>query len=812
MTLADLIAGLGDSRAQLGAARKTLEKLEKKAAPVAAPLPGPIRDRQERKAGYEAAKKDITKWVPVVKAHREAPTLHFKADVSAVPRTVTTASLAAKHEPETAMEAEVAALLQAAGAQTAVAVAEAEEALAMKALTVGEAKERREKLAKMRALLFYHEVKAKRLKKIKSKEYRRRLKKAEKRKAEGGDAELLLDEDAQRQADEDAEFQRAQERLTLKHRNTSRFIRRALKRGGANQMDEGTKQAVAEQLRLGEELRQRVHRMKGATRGSDSETDASDDESSGDSSSDEEENGQGTSTGGLSSKAKAAALEILQGHGGLDGPDAPTEGLFALPFMQRAMERRKAQAAEEARAVLEFDNDGADQHRNGSAGNGRMAFGGTGEAEELAQRVRRLEAAALATDSDESADEREDAEAKAERLGKRLRGEEEEEDAGAAVGGILKSVAQGQAKISGQDRLFGAAPPSSGPSSTPLTGGKKPRRGIEVTVGPKSSDKAGGAQQQQQVNGAAAAAPLTPAAPPLADAEAPEFITSKKFKGPKAGYVFKTGTKGVGYYRDAAAVAAAERAAAKAARQQAKIAQEKATQGRNKHSHGGAGVDIDSLDNEESDHMKPMGNISGSKKDFMGLSQEDLVRRAFAGDDIVAEFAAEKTAEVESELPSEDVPGALPGWGTWAGNKKEPRWAIEAKAKAAARKEAAAAGRKDSALQYVVISEKWDKKNAKYRTPTVPFPFDSRETYERTMRQPLGRDFNTNASFRNLTRPAVVKDAGVIIQPVRFSAAMAEHAKEEVRSSKRPAVLTVEGGMPKRAKMEKNKGGAKGKK
>ena len=51
LTVSDLIAGLGDSRGKLGAARKVLEKLEKKAAPVAAPLPGPLRHRQERKAG-----------------------------------------------------------------------------------------------------------------------------------------------------------------------------------------------------------------------------------------------------------------------------------------------------------------------------------------------------------------------------------------------------------------------------------------------------------------------------------------------------------------------------------------------------------------------------------------------------------------------------------------------------------------------------------------------------------------------------------------------------------------------------------------
>lgn len=48
-----------------------------------------------------------------------------------------------------------------------------------------------------------------------------------------------------------------QERLTLKHRNTSRWARRAIKRG-QTLMDEGTREAVADQLRLGEELRKRV--------------------------------------------------------------------------------------------------------------------------------------------------------------------------------------------------------------------------------------------------------------------------------------------------------------------------------------------------------------------------------------------------------------------------------------------------------------------------------------------------------------------------------------------------------------------------
>ena len=55
-----------------------------------------------------------------------------------------------------------------------------------------------------------------------------------KKAGELGDAEFL------RLAAEEAEFARAKERLTLKHRNTSQWARRALKRG-INVTDEGVR-------------------------------------------------------------------------------------------------------------------------------------------------------------------------------------------------------------------------------------------------------------------------------------------------------------------------------------------------------------------------------------------------------------------------------------------------------------------------------------------------------------------------------------------------------------------------------------------
>ena len=60
----------------------------------------------------------------------------------------------------------------------------------------------------------------------------------------------------------------------------------------------------------------------------------------------------------------------------------------------------------------------------------------------------------------------------------------------------------------------------------------------------------------------------------------------------------------------------------------------------------------------------------------------------------------------------------------------------------------AIARRKDARLAHVIISERYDKRASKYGTPSVPFPYNAKEVYERSMRQPLGRDYKTASSFR----------------------------------------------------------------
>ncbi|GBF90520.1 hypothetical protein Rsub_03516 [Raphidocelis subcapitata] len=873
LRLSDLMAGLGEGRAKLGASRKLLERLERRGGPVEAPLPRAVRERQERKAGYEATAKDVTKWQPVVKANREAPTLRFTSARHEVPdRGASTAALLEGFRPEGDMEAEVAALLEKAGAAGAAAMAEAERALGEQGLSPEERRERAARLAKMRNVLYYAEQKAKRLAKIKSKEFHRRANKAAKRAAtralaNGGPAGADGDGSdggeaagARRAAREEAEFERARERLTLKHRNTSRWARRALKRG-VDVMDAGTKAALAEQQALGVALRRRIEgRGSGSDGGSDGgSTSASE--------------GEGGGGGGAAGRARREVLGILgdlggSGPAGAAGDDAGEKGgLFSLPFMRRALEKQRAEAAAEAAALLrDLEGGGEGEEAEEGAAVGRLRFGGPSAGAASAAAARRG-AAAAADGGGSGSDDEEDAEAKAERLGRRLRGEPEPAEANAAAaaaaaaaggrkgqrdggGGAAlpaRGLRRGAATVettgpldvdtadlgpaTPDPRAAAAAAAAAAGKGAAAAGGRKARggggggdavlaaasahnaaaSGDDWLFGGKGGQQAQqGQQQQQQGQGHA-------------------FVAASTFGGARAGFVFKRGPRGVGYYREAPKQPSQAAAAAAAAKQQqarggkapaAAVAaaaedgsdgegataaataaagrKQRQQQQRQAHAADGGAAAADAAaaaaaagadaDGGVGHHMAPLSGDADA--------QRALLARAFASDDVAADFEAEKAAEVEEQLPKEEAPGLMPGWGLWADQQREPKWMAEARAKAARKKEAAAASRRDAKLAHVVIAEKWDKKAAKYCAPALPFPFRSADAYEHGLRQPLGRDVNPDAAFRNLTRPAVIKAAGVVIDPLRYSKGAADYGAGA--AAKARGVVTVAGGVPLR--------------
>ena len=69
----------------------------------------------------------------------------------------------------------------------------------------------------------------------------------------------------------------------------------------------------------------------------------------------------------------------------------------------------------------------------------------------------------------------------------------------------------------------------------------------------------------------------------------------------------------------------------------------------------------------------------------------------------------------------------------------------------------------------MLISEKFDRKASSFAAPTLPFPYKSVEAFEGQRRTPIGRETNTDASFRDFTRPKVMRHAGATIDPIRYS-------------------------------------------
>jgi U3 small nucleolar RNA-associated protein 14 len=163
--------------------------------------------------------------------------------------------------------------------------------------------------------------------------------------------------------------------------------------------------------------------------------------------------------------------------------------------------------------------------------------------------------------------------------------------------------------------------------------------------------------------------------------------------------------------------------------------------------------DSDSSDDE----LLPASGVKAFK-------QRALVAEAFAGDDVVADFAAEKQAAIDADAPQE-VDTALPGWGGWGGKGVRKRKPNAKFIKKTAGVDAAA--RKDAGRANVIISEKKDRKAAKFLPTDLPFPFTSIKQYEAQFANPVGSEWNARAGFQRQTLPRVTKKPGAIIEPIR---------------------------------------------
>jgi U3 small nucleolar RNA-associated protein 14 len=267
LSMADIVASLTDPSLQTF--RKSLATQQTKTSKtqkLAPPLARPIKDKLERKAAYEEAKTEITKWQPIVKANREADHLHFPMNQPAKSSKHSTAMLAGTFEPSAPLEKTIDAMLQESGLCSEKEITSFED-LALKRVSVDEVRARQAQLQVMRELMFRQQQKASRIAKIKSKRYRK-IHKRERERTRLATEEGLEGEDVEEEQMR-KEAARAKERMTLRHKNTGEWAKKMLSRG---QHDLGTRQAISEQIQRGDDLQQKILGTEELTEDDDSDS------------------------------------------------------------------------------------------------------------------------------------------------------------------------------------------------------------------------------------------------------------------------------------------------------------------------------------------------------------------------------------------------------------------------------------------------------------------------------------------------------------------------------------------------------------
>ena len=376
LSLSSLLGGSMLSKSSaLKSVAKELTKLDKKKS-VAVPAPTIVTARAMREAAYSDTNKTVTNWQPIVKQNREKEQLSFPLK-EAGRHHITAASLVDKFTPSTSLEEEISRIVKAAGADEDT-LRKGEE-MELRKLDVGEVQERQAELAKMRSLLFHAEIKAKRVKAIKSKKFHKVDRKYKEKQDGLADHELeKLDPDAYRERLELREKKRAEERLTLKHKNTSKWVKHMLGRGHGDDGQEETREAIQDQIRLGEQLRQKQLHV-------------------GDS--DEE-------------SAEETAADIQDDDRPLANAGEKVKGVMGMAFMQRSMSKQRDEANKllqdlkdmEAGAGLSDDSDFDEDHgalgrvrsTKGQAGQGGEGFQSSDDEEEEAKHARTTRAGSTA--------------------------------------------------------------------------------------------------------------------------------------------------------------------------------------------------------------------------------------------------------------------------------------------------------------------------------------------------------------------------------------------------------------------------------
>ncbi|KYQ88208.1 U3 snoRNP protein [Tieghemostelium lacteum] len=210
---------------------------------ISTPMTKSESSQIQRKITLEQVNKILTQWAPYIKQQREQPSMLFE---NRVKLNNSTARISDNFSGGS-LNDEIQKSLEDSGAF--IDSQKDESGTANNAL---EDKLRLREIIKLRNLMYYKEQRDKRKKKIKSKKYHKILKKQKEKDLKKKEDELMaLDPEYAKHKQAMAEEQRIRERMTLRHKNQSKFMKNVMKGSGMNTEQ---RQSISEQNVIANEL------------------------------------------------------------------------------------------------------------------------------------------------------------------------------------------------------------------------------------------------------------------------------------------------------------------------------------------------------------------------------------------------------------------------------------------------------------------------------------------------------------------------------------------------------------------------------
>ena len=344
LTVADLLPTVTDSR--LRKSLKLMSEGPKTSSKKVDGIPGKLdvplakrqQDKLDRAAAYQKSKETLNRWIDTVKHNRRAEHLSFPLpdpDAMSAKDTKRLLNTTQSH-PITSLESTIQSILVESGLAPAGGKSQEDqlqefEELALNKIPLEEVQARRAQLRRARELLFREEVRAKRIKKIKSKSYRRVHRKERERNLLREKGSLMeAGGDLAKNEEDLNDMRRAEERMGARHRESK--WAKGMKETGRAAWDEDARSGVAEMARREEELKRRI-----AGRNVQRE----EDESIGSLSSSEDDflSDDDTNTENRDIQKLKNSLDRL-GSGSQDVM-GPGSGLSSMKFMQKAEAAQK---------------------------------------------------------------------------------------------------------------------------------------------------------------------------------------------------------------------------------------------------------------------------------------------------------------------------------------------------------------------------------------------------------------------------------------------------------------------------------------